>query len=74
MERGWWWRYDLLVEKRIQSVRRGARAGYDSLSIDELELFDMVWITYVMILIRKELPERNGEVVLMRGDNAWAVQ
>ena len=48
--------------------------GYDSLSINVLELFGMVWTAYVMIVIRKDLPDRVGEAVLMRGDNSSAVQ
>ena len=34
----------------------------------------MVWTAYVMIVIRKDLPRRDGEAVLMRGDNSTAVQ
>ena len=48
--------------------------GYDSLSINALELFGMVWTAYVMIVIRKDLPGRAGEAVLMRGDNSSVVQ
>ena len=55
-------------------MRIKAKVGYDRLSMNVLELFDMVWTTYVMTVTRKELPEREGEVVLMRGHNASAVQ
>ena len=48
--------------------------GYDSLLINVLELVGMVWTAYVMIVIRKDLPRRDGEAVLMRGDNSTAVQ
>ena len=48
--------------------------GYDSLSINVLKLFGMVWTAYVMIVIRKDLPGRAGEAVLLRGDNSSAVQ
>ena len=34
----------------------------------------MVWTTYVMIVIKKDQPGRDGEAVLMRGDNSSAVQ
>lgn len=34
----------------------------------------MVWTVYVMIVIRKDLPRRDGEVVLMRRDNSSVVQ
>ena len=47
---------------------------YDSLSINVLELFGMVWTAYMMIVIRKDLPGRDGEAVLMRGDNSSAVE
>ena len=36
------------------------------MSMNVLELFGMVWTANVMIVIRKELPEWEGEVVLMR--------
>ena len=39
-----------------------------------LELFGMGWTAYVTIVIRKDLPDRAGEAVLMRGDNSSAVQ
>lgn len=34
--------------------------GYDILSMNAMEPFGMVWIAYVMILIRKEVPGREG--------------
>ena len=34
----------------------------------------MVWTVYVMIMIRKELPEWEGEVGPMRRDNKSAMQ
>ena len=55
-------------------MRSRARMGYDSLSINVLKLFGMVWTAYVMIVIRKDLPGRAGEAVLLRGDNSSAVQ
>ena len=74
LETGWWWRYELTEEERGRTVRSKTRRGYDSLSINVLELFGMVWTAYVMIVIRKDLPDRVGEAVLMRGDNSSAVQ
>ena len=50
------------------------RMGHDSLSINVLELFGMVWTAYVMIAIRKDRPGRAGEAVLLRGDKSSAVQ
>ena len=50
------------------------RMGHDSLSINVLELFGMVWTAYVIIVIRKDLPGRAGEAVLLRGDNSSTVQ
>ena len=41
-------------------MRSRARVGYDSLSINVLELFGMVWTAYVMIVIRKDPPGRGG--------------
>ena len=55
-------------------MRSRARVGYDSLSINVLERFGMVWTAYAMIMIRKVLLRREGEAVLMRGDNSSAVQ
>ena len=55
-------------------MRRRARMSYDSLLIKVLELFGMVWTSYVMIVIRKDLPGRDEERVLMRGDNFTAVR
>ena len=46
---------------------------YDSMSINVLELFGMVLTAYVTIVIWKELPELEGEAVLIRGDNTSAV-
>ena len=48
--------------------------GHDSLSINVLELFGMVWTSCVMIAIRQDLPSRDGEAMLMRGDNSSAVE
>jgi len=45
-------------------VRRRARVGYDSKSIIMLELFGMVRTLYVMVGIKKEVPE-----LLMRGNH-----
>ena len=53
-------------------MRSRARKGYDSLSINVLELFGMVWTVCVIIVIRKDLPGRAGEAVLLRGDNSSA--
>ena len=36
-----------------------ARVGYDSLSINVLERFGMVWTVYVMIVIRKDYPDEK---------------
>ena len=55
-------------------MRSRARVGYDSLSINVLELFGMVWTAYVMIVVRNDLPRREGETVLIREDNSSAVQ
>lgn len=55
-------------------MRSRARFGYDSLSLNSLELFGMAWTAYVMILIREELFEREGEAVVLRGNNASAVR
>lgn len=57
-------------------VRNKVRVGYESLrdSINVLEPVGMVWIAYVMIVIRKDFHRQEGEEVLMRGDNASAVQ
>ena len=35
-------------------MRSRARVGKDSLSINVLELFSIVWTAYVMIVIRKD--------------------
>lgn len=51
-------------------MRSGARVGYDSVSMNVLEPFGMVWTADVMITIRKGLPRREGEAMLMRGDNS----
>ena len=73
-ETGWWWRYGLSEEERSRTVRSRKRVGYGSLTINVLELFGMVWTAYVMIVMRGEVAGRGGEAVLMRGDNASAVQ
>ena len=41
-------------------MRSRARVGYDSLSINVLELFGMVWTAYVMVVIRTDLPRGEG--------------
>ena len=41
-------------------MRSRARVGYDILSINVLELFGIVWTAYVMIVITKDLPKREG--------------
>ena len=48
-------------------MRGRARVGYDSLSINVLELFGMVWTVYMMIVIRMT---RGGGGV----DKFWAIQ
>lgn len=47
-----------------------ARGYYDSLPKNVLGRFGMAQTAYVMIVIRKELPGRVGEGVLMRRDIA----
>ena len=74
MEIGWWWRYGLSEEERSREVRNRTRVGYDNLSINVLKLFGMVRTAYVIIAIRKDLPRREGEAVMMRGDNSSTVQ
>ena len=60
--------------EKNRTVRSRTRTGYDSLSINVLELFGMMWTAYMMIVIRRDLPSRDGEAVLMRGDNSSSVQ
>lgn len=48
--------------------------GHDSLSTNMPELFGMLWTTYMMIVIRKEVHGGEMEAVLLRGHNASAVQ
>jgi len=55
-------------------VRIRARMGYDSLSTNVLELFDMLRTAFVVTVIRKDLPKREENAVFMRGDNSSAVQ
>lgn len=74
METGWWRKYGLSKEERSRTVRSRAKVGYDRLSINRLEFFGMAWAAYNMIVTRNELPELEGEVVLMRGGNAPPVQ
>lgn len=54
--------------ERSRTLRSGARVSYDSLSKNVLELFGIVWTAYVLIMIKKDLPRREGEAALMRGD------
>lgn len=42
--------------------------------INVLELMGMVMTAYVMLTIRKDRPEQDGEPVLMRGDSSSAEQ
>ena len=73
LETGWWWRYGLSEEERRWTVRIRARVGYDSLLINVLDLFGMVWTVDVMIVIRKDLPRREAEAVLMREEDILAI-
>lgn len=53
----WWWGYCLPEEERSRGMMNGVRVGYDSLSINVLELFGTVWTAFAMIVIKKESPE-----------------
>lgn len=55
-------------------MRRRARVGNESLSINVLKLFGMASTAYVVIVIRKDLPSREQQTVLMREDNSSAIQ
>ena len=44
------------------------------MSINVLELMEMVMTAYVMIVIRRDIPTKGGESVLKRGHNSSAVQ
>lgn len=71
---GWLWRHGLSEDERNRTVKTRARISHDSLSINVLERFGMVWTAYVVIVIRKDLPGREEENVPRRGDNSTAVQ
>ena len=59
------------VKKTIRSRRGGDR---NRLSINILELLEMVMTAYAMIVIKKDRPVKEGNSVLMRGDSSSAVQ
>ena len=67
LETGWWWRYGLTEEERRRTVRSRASMGYEI-------MFGTVFTAYAMVVIRKDLPGRAGEAVLLRGDNSSAAQ
>ena len=74
LEMGVYSRYNLSegeVKRTIRSRKGGDR---NRLSINVLELMGMVMTAYVMIVIRRDRPAKEGESVLMRGGSSSAVQ
>ena len=67
-----YWRYQLTDEVQWRTVRSKRGKG-DRISINILELMAMVMTAYVMMVMRRDRPDREGATVLMGGDKSWAV-
>ena len=68
-----YWRYQLTDEVQWRTVRSKRGKG-DRISINILELMAMVMTAYVMMVMRRDRPDREGATVLMGGDSSSAVK
>lgn len=66
------WRYKL-TEKRTRTVRSSRMNNCARLIINVLELFWIIMKAYVTTVIRGDGPEKEGEPVVMKGDNMSAM-
>ena len=57
-----------------ETIRTGKGGDRNRLSINILVLLGMVMTAYVMTVIKKDRPAKEGESVRMRGDSSSAVQ
>ena len=60
LETGVYWRYRLTEEERGRTIRSRKVEDGNRLSINVLELLRMVMTAYVMIVIKKDRPAREG--------------
>ena len=74
LEAGVYWTYNLSEGEVKRTIRSRKGGGRNRLYINVLELMGMVMTAYVMIVIRRDRPAKEGESVVMRGDSSSAVQ
>ena len=67
MEMEAFWRYELTEGQRARTVRSGMMSSCARLSINILELLEMVMNVCVMMMLRGDGPVRGGEFVMMKG-------
>ena len=74
LETGVYWRYDLTAQdqSRFCGSSKSVR-GVDDLSINALELLDMVVSAFVLVSSCANRPSATGDCALLRGDNEAAV-
>ena len=62
LETGVYWKYNLSEEKVKKTIRSRKSGDRNGLYIEVLELMGMVMAAYVMLVIRRDRPSREGEI------------
>ena len=68
-----YWRYQLTEESNRRTVQSKRGKG-DRISIVLLEVMALVTTAYLMVVMKGDRPEKEGAMLLMRGDISSAVQ
>ena len=75
LETGAYWRHNLSAKGMKRTIRNRNGGAGNRFSVNVLKLLGMVMAAYVMLVIRRDRPSREGETVLMRGGSSYyAVQ
>jgi len=67
------WRYDLDTELTLKLRHCVATRKHSDISINLLELCGMFFTAWCLIVQERDLPENEGDPILMRGDSVSAV-
>ena len=70
LETGVYWRYKLSEEEVKRTIRSRKGGDRKSLPINVLELLRVVMTAYVVIVIKRDRPAKEGESVLTIGDSS----
>ena len=68
-----YWRYDLPTELTAELKRKAELNETRTITINLLDFLGMVVTAWVTLELVGDTPERDGDPVLMRGDNTAAV-